>query len=424
MATDQSKQPRPRGTAALYVHTAKSGQKTWYARYRIGGKQVRRALGPVKDKGAKIGLNKSDAEAALRRIREADGLAPPVGERLTFDEASKRYLLHIEHVMHRKRTTITDYDVTIRKHFKPAFGKVAVDDLTPDDVRRYIERKSREKRQLQNGKTGDPLSAKTIHNQITLLSGVLRHAVKRGWASRNVVEFVDRPQGAGADPDLRFLDQEELEALLRAAAAREPKERENAADFAETDHAIILTAALTGLRQGELVALRWKDVDWAAGVIRVRQTYSLGEFTKPKSRRSSRAVPMADRVGAELDRHFKRSVYRGEDDLVFGHPQTGHPLDVSALRKRYEAALAAAQVRRVRFHDLRHTFGTRMAAAGAPLRSIMEWMGHRDFKTTLIYADYAPDVSQGAAYAAKAFGSAQNGPAVSSAAHDESLDTR
>ena len=58
----------------------------------------------------------------------------------------------------------------------------------------------------------------------------------------------------------------------------------------------------------------------------------------------------------------------------------------------------------MRFHDLRHTFGTQMAAAGAPLRAIQEWMGHSDYRTTTIYADYAPDPSQGALYAAKAFG--------------------
>ena len=65
-----------------------------------------------------------------------------------------------------------------------------------------------------------------------------------------------------------------------------------------------------------------------------------------------------------------------------------------------------AGVRRVRFHDLRHTFGTRMAAAGAPLRAIQEWMGHRDHSTTQIYADFAPDPSNGRVWAESAFGDA------------------
>ena len=82
--------------------------------------------------------------------------------------------------------------------------------------------------------------------------------------------------------------------------------------------------------------------------------------------------------------------------LVFCHPKTGNPYDASKMRKRFEAAVRAAGVRSIRFHDLRHTFGTRMAAAGAPLRNIQEWMGHCDYKTTEIYADYAPDPVQGA----------------------------
>jgi integrase len=79
--------------------------------------------------------------------------------------------------------------------------------------------------------------------------------------------------------------------------------------------------------------------------------------------------------------------------------------DPAKLRKRFVGAARRAGLRPVRFHDLRHTFGTRMAAAGAPLRAIQEWMGHSDYRTTSIYADYAPDPSQGAMYAVKAFGS-------------------
>jgi len=106
-----------------------------------------------------------------------------------------------------------------------------------------------------------------------------------------------------------------------------------------------------------------------------------GELGAPKSRRSSRAVPLADRVAAELDRHFQRSASQADDDLVFAHPQTGSPYDASRLRKRFKGAIVRAGIRDVRFHDLRQTFGTRMAASGAPLRALMEWMGHRDLAT-------------------------------------------
>jgi integrase len=115
---------------------------------------------------------------------------------------------------------------------------------------------------------------------------------------------------------------------------------------------------------------------------------------------------MPDRVAAELARHFAQSAYQHDDELVFGHPHSGRPYDASKMRQRFKAALARAGLRPMRFHDLRHTYGTLMAAAGAPLRTLQGWMGHRDYKTTEVYADFAPDPSQGAPWAERAFGSA------------------
>ena len=93
---------------------------------------------------------------------------------------------------------------------------------------------------------------------------------------------------------------------------------------------------------------------------------------------------------AGIERHFQRSAYQDDDALVFCHPHTGGPLDHSKVLKRFKTALDSAGVRRLRFHDLRHTFGTQMAAAGVPMRTLQEWLGHRDIKTTMIYADYQP----------------------------------
>ena len=160
--------------------------------------------------------------------------------------------------------------------------------------------------------------------------------------------------------------------------------------FQAIDRAVWLTAALTGLRKGELVALRWRDIDWAARRIRVRQNYVRGQFGTPKSRRSTRSVPMADQVGGVLDQLSKVSHFAAPDDLVFAHPVTGQPLAKANMSRRLRKALEAAGLEPHRFHDLRHTFGTRMAAVGTPLRTLQEWMGHRDIATTQRYADYMP----------------------------------
>jgi integrase len=120
---------------------------------------------------------------------------------------------------------------------------------------------------------------------------------------------------------------------------------------------------------------------------------------------------MADRLARELELHSQRTVYRTDDDLVFCHPHTGNVLDPSKMRKRFGEAITRAGVREITFHELRHTFGTQMAAAGAPLRAIQEWMGHADAKTTEIYRHYAPDPTNGAQLVERAFSTTQ--PSVS-----------
>jgi Phage integrase family len=134
--------------------------------------------------------------------------------------------------------------------------------------------------------------------------------------------------------------------------------------------------------------------------------FTRGKFDSPKSH-EGRSVPMADRLARELELHSQRSAYRTDDDLVFCHPHTGNVLDPSKMRKRFREAITRAGVREITFHELRHTFGTQMAAAGAPLRAIQEWMGHADAKTTEIYRHYAPDPTHGAQLVERAFSTPQ-----------------
>jgi site-specific recombinase XerC len=149
---------------------------------------------------------------------------------------------------------------------------------------------------------------------------------------------------------------------------------------------------MTGLRQGELIALRWSDVDWQAQRIRVRRSHTLGEFDTPKSRRAVRSVPMSRRVAVALDACQTASDWSDDDDLVFAEPATGDVLRRGALMRRYRRALRAAKLPGTfRFHDLRPSFGTAMAAAGVPMRSLMAMMGHERLETTLIHADHAPN---------------------------------
>jgi integrase len=342
-------------------------------------------------------LTRTQAEAELRREFEKASLDRPRHERLEIAEAGERYLDRLEG-LGRKKTTMADYRSTLRVHLVPFFGGRSLDSIGVELVEAFITAKQRE------GK-----APKSISNYIGLLYSIFAYAEKRGWARSNPVTSAEKPRTEPRDADIRYLDIEEIEELIRAVPDDE---------LGEVERVLYRTAAMTGLRRGELLALRWRDVDWAVRLVRVRRSYTRGEFGTPKSRRSSRSVPLADALGGELERHFQQSRFTGDDDLVFTHPLLGTVLDPSKLQKRFKRAVRRAGLRPVRFHDLRHTFGTRMAAAGAPLRAIQEWMGHRDSRTTSLYADYAPDPSNGAGWAARAFAT---GSADDTAAHEARL---
>lgn len=97
---------------------------------------------------------------------------------------------------------------------------------------------------------------------------------------------------------------------------------------------------------------------------------------------------MADRIAEALTQLQADTLFPRPQDLVFAHPDTGRPLDRSKLIRRFKEAVSRADVNTVTFHELRHTFGTRMAAAGVPIRAVQQWLGHADIKTTQIYAHY------------------------------------
>ena len=203
-----------------------------------------------------------------------------------------------------------------------------------------------------------------------------------GWCQTQSGQARGPPVIKKTETRIKFLDQPELEKLL---ALPYPDDA-----FGRIEPTLYLTAAMTGLRQGELIGLRWRDVDFDARKVRVVSPFVRGEFNDPKSEGSGRSVPMAKRVAIALAELRERSCTPRDSDLVFCHPETGHPLDRSKLVRRFKQALERAEVHRITFHELRHTFGTRMAAAGVPLRTLQHWMGHADSKTTQVYAHYQP----------------------------------
>jgi integrase len=354
---------RAHGSGGLLV---KGG--AYFGKWRVDGRQVMRRLGPVRLPGTNEGLTKTQAEARLRSAM-ADMTAPPATERLTVQEAAQRLLDHLE-AMGRKPSTLRAYRSKLKAQIKPRIGTKPMARVRRIDVESF-----------RDGCLRDGLSPKYVANALGFLHGIFEFGVRHGWAASNPCHHVDAPRALEVDTAIRFLEPAEVEALLRSVTD---------SSYGRVQRALYLAAVMTGMRQGELLALRWQDVDWSAQRIRVSRNYVNGTFGTPKSHRG-RSVPMADRLGGELDRLYRASAYQADTDLVFGNPQTGTPMNGHTLTRTFQSALKTAEVRKIRFHDLRHTFGTTMAASGhVSLRALQEWMGHESIRTTQIYAHYMP----------------------------------
>ena len=365
-------EPRPRrgyGTGSLLAQPRADGREVWYGRWYVGDKRVNRRIGLRRRRAGGNGMSRSQAEAELRAmmVRERP---PPAGADVPFGAAAELMLRELEE-LDRKPATLANYRSILRVYLLPRFEEISVNQITTRDVEALAAQMLR-----------DEKAAQTRAHVLKLLSQVFNFAVHSGWCASNPCERVRWPR-VRETAEIRFLDRAELENLLAAVDITDRP-------FGSTDRTIFLTATMTGMRQGELLALRWRDVDWTARRIRVRRSYVRGHWGTPKSRSGERSIPLSSRVAEELKRHRGSTRFGAADDLVFAHPRTGGVLDHGSLGRRFKAALKAAGVRRIRFHDLRHTFGTRMAATGVPMRALQEWMGHRDFRTTLIYADYEP----------------------------------
>ncbi len=296
-------------------------------------------------------------------------LAGQVRTGVSFAEAAEEFLRHIEHDRARKPSTVIGYRALVRSQLLPVFGDEPIESITTPMIERWL--------------SGVDRSSSTRMKSLVLLHGIFRRARKLHGLRVNPAADVDKPSPRRSG-DIEVFSPEEVMALVRAASS-------------EQDGAIFLTAAFTGLRRGELLALRWRDVDFAGQVIRVRASYAEGQLTTPKSGKV-RSVPMAPDVAKALAGLSERGVGTGDDDLVFAGPG-GTFLDGRGLRRRYLTAIRRADLRRLRFHDLRHTFGTRMIGK-ADIRRVQEWMGHADVQTTMKYLSYVPREEDAALVAA------------------------
>lgn len=339
-------------------YRGKVGQ--WEVDIRImlpNGKKVRERLkAPVASRSGA----KRWAEARERELL-SKGLLPETREAPRFSPFADEFLESYARV-HNKPSEVRAKTTAFNRHLKPVFGKKRLDEISTRDIDGFKAKKLRE-----------GLSAKSVNNLLTILRKCLDTAVD--WELLSHLPKVKWLKTV--DPGFDFLDFDEAARLLDAARAE--------AEW----HAMILTALRTGLRVGELRALRWQDVDLVARRLMVRRSASKDDVGAPKSGRT-REVDLGAEVTAVLKAHRH---LRGE--LVFCHP-TGRMLTENECKHPLRRAYTRAGLRPFGWHVLRHSFASHLTMRGAPLKVVQELLGHSDIRVTMRYSHLSPNVRRDA----------------------------
>ena len=357
---------------------------------KVWTKRGKPAAGYLTKQGAQRELDAILADARSSHLTSR----PRRSSTVSFAEAAREWLRYVEHDRKRRPSTITDYRWIVGRRLIPAFGDSKLEAITTDRIDAW-----RVELVAAGGiAEGEALSARTINKYLGVMHSILKRAQRTYGLAANAAAWAER-QPVSRSGDFDVLSAAEVEALARAASEgrhRTPPKHPTGPEWQEKlrgqdaqDAAIFLTAAYAGLRLGELRSLRWRDLDFGKRLIHVRHSYVMRTEDAPKSGRV-RSVPMIDQVMAALDGLSRRTDWTGEEDLVFVNPDGEH-IEDSALRRRFYAALDAAGLKHIRFHDLRHSFGT-LAVQVFPLSDVKAYMGHADIATTMIYVHHVPQV--------------------------------
>jgi integrase len=332
----------------------------YYAYWRDdSGKQHAKSIGPRK-KEADAFLDTVQAEVHAGTYREI--------KQATFSEFAKLWLDTYASV-NVKASTLATYTSRIDGPYATAFGPRKLASITTEDVQRFLAHLSKLGR-----------SAATTRAYLVLLRELFTHAILWGYLAHNPSDGIKAPRVLHREMD--FLTPGEVRALLKAAQPN--------------DYALLATACMTGMRQGELLALKWDDVDWRSGTIRVRRSLYRGQFVEPKSARSIRTIGMSKRLSTILMDHKLAAPY-SPWDLLFCS-KDGTTLDQANVYHRIlQPTLTAAKMRRIRFHDLRHTYASMLINQGENLKYVQSQLGHASITTTVDrYGHLMPDAHVGA----------------------------
>ena len=292
--------------------------------------------------------------------------------------------------------TKASYEMIIRRHIIPELGNIPLSQLEPRHLQAFYSRQKAQGRVDDEGQ----LSPRTVRYCHSLLAEALGHAVKMGLAGRNVAQATDAPR---LDHKVMpTLTPEDIPKFLEAAKG-------------SPYYTFFYLLLHTGLRRGEALALRWKNVDLGLASLGVSSYLSVVEtaykldgdyvIKEPKTLHSRRRIALSPSLGLVLRQ------YRGEQeaqrallgkpltdhDFVFAHPD-GTPLDPSTVSHAFAKIIRKAGVPLIRLHDLRHTHATLMLKVGVHPKVVSERLGHSSIRITLdTYSHVLPGLQEAAA---------------------------
>ena len=369
------KKQRGNGTGTVYPRKNKDGKVIGYrGSYVVKGKRYYVSA-----------KTKTEAEQKLRQgMTDAD-------RGLTFDAGGLTVDYYLDRWLNDSvqgtvgDTTFERYEQMVRLHIKPTLGRAKLKSLTPTHVRSLYKEKLRSR---------SPRTVQYIH---VTLHKALKQAVADGLIPRNATEAVKPPQVRREE--IHPLTPEQVNKLLEATRG-------------ERLEALYVLAIHTGLRQGELLGLKWEDVDLEAGTLQVRRTLTTAKsgpvLSTPKTKGSRRSVTLTQSAVEALRSHLQRqlgeidraaSLWR-ENGLIFAS-EAGDPLDRRYLTNhRFKPLLKRAGLPPIRFHDLRHTCATLLLGANVNPKIVSELLGHASIAITLdTYSHVLPNMQSEAAKA-------------------------
>jgi integrase len=370
---------RANGDGDVFPRKNNAGRITSYRGAYVGLDGKRRYVSGKTKEEARRNLRRARGDAERGLVFDADNLQ--VGEYLD------RWLSDsVRDTV--KATTFERYEQIARLHLKPSLGRVKLKGLTPAHVRGLYREK------LEAGS-----SARTVRYMHTTLHKALKQAVMDGLIPRNATEAVTPPQSSREE--MCPLTPEQAKLLLQVAH-----------EAGDRLAALYVLAIHTGLRQGELLGLKWDDVNLEDGSLQVRRTLAITKngpvLTPPKTTGSRRSVKLTSKAIEALKRHLERQLGEidrigslwSENGLIFAS-EKGEPINRHNLTRRsFKPLLKRAGLPQIRFHDLRHTCATLLLTRNVNVKIVSEMLGHSTIAITLdIYSHVLPNMRDQAAAA-------------------------